>query len=568
MEDLHEYIITLHKLEDSDEFYHNLETLGGTITIPEREVVVHRRRPISRNTHYMLTHEEAKLINTDPRVAGVTLAALILNSITPNWTTSTEIYDKTQQNIGTHYNWGIKRCTNGVQLTSWGTDNVVAITGTSSHSLSGKNVDVIVVDGHVNPAHPTFSINANGTGSSRVNQFNWYTLNSVAASLDDDAATVLSGNYTYTPYSTGSGSDAASDNNHGCHVAGVVAGNENGWARDATIYNISPYSTNPNSLNSLIMWDYIRAFHASKPVNAATGIKNPTICNCSYGSSITFPNTSGYTSGSITYTNYRGVAQGNYSTPLTSNQLTAAGIYNTTVSNVVTATVPYFNVASEADIQQAIDDGIIIVAAAGNSSFFMDTKTGLDYNNTFAATWSGVNDSWNQHMGTAPACASTVIAVGAIGELSIEKKAVYSNTGPRVSIFAPGSNIMSSFNNTDSWGSAADQRNGSYVNGKISGTSMACPQVCGVLACALEMYPTMTQSAALKYIQHHAKLTQLTDTDGGTLDRYSLQGASNLYLYAYPERPLLNVAYPKVNFKIRPTSGYVFPRAKIRVYKT
>lgn len=567
MEDLHEYIITLHKLEDSDDFYHDIETPGGTVDIPEREVPVYRRRPISRNTHYMLTHEEAKLINNDPRVAGVTLAEMLLNSIKPNWTTPSEIYDKSSTNNGTHRNWGIKRCTYGTQLSPWGNPGTPSITSTSSYSLSGKNVDVIIVDGHINPAHPAFSVNANGTGGSRVNQFNWYTLNSLVTAIDDDHRAVLFGTYTYTPYSTGFGSDAAADNNHGCHVAGVVAGNEDGWARDANIYNISPYSTNPNSLDSLVMWDYIRAFHYTKTVNPATGVKNPTICNCSYGSSITFPNTSGYTTGPITYASYRNTDIGDGSVALTAAELNAAGIYNTTIGGVVTATVPYYSVAVAADIQQAISDGIKIVSSAGNDSFFMDTVDGPDYDNTFDAEYGGTNYFWYQHRGQTPTCVSNVIAVGAVGINSIEEKASYSNTGPRVNVFAPGTNIMSSFNDNNYFNTVTNPRDSSYRNGKISGTSMASPQVCGVLACVLEAYPNMTQLDALKYIQTYSKSNQLTSSSGGTSDTLDLQGAPNLYLYAYPERPLENSVYPKRNFKLRPESGYVFPRAKIRVYK-
>jgi hypothetical protein len=34
-------------------------------------------------------------------------------------------------------------------------------------------------------------------------------------------------------------------------------------------------------------------------------------------------------------------------------------------------------------------------------------------------------------------------------------------------------------------------------------------------------------------------------------------------LYAYPERPKNGVAFPKVNYKLRPDSGVVYPRRRI-----
>jgi hypothetical protein len=39
-----------------------METPGGALFIPDRAVPVFDRRPVSRNTHYRLTDEEAELI--------------------------------------------------------------------------------------------------------------------------------------------------------------------------------------------------------------------------------------------------------------------------------------------------------------------------------------------------------------------------------------------------------------------------------------------------------------------------------------------------------------------------
>ena len=55
------------------------------------------------------------------------------------------------------------------------------------------------------------------------------------------------------------------DTNHGVHVAGTVAGNTLGWAREANIYNIEFYYdgavnqvVNNSPLTSSTLWDYIR----------------------------------------------------------------------------------------------------------------------------------------------------------------------------------------------------------------------------------------------------------------------------------------------------------------------
>ena len=58
---MQEYIVTLHKYEDLDNFYEDMETPGGTLTIPGRKVDCMFRRDISRNTHYLLDELEAEL---------------------------------------------------------------------------------------------------------------------------------------------------------------------------------------------------------------------------------------------------------------------------------------------------------------------------------------------------------------------------------------------------------------------------------------------------------------------------------------------------------------------------
>jgi len=561
MEDLYEYVISLNKTEDLNAFYNDLETPGGDINIPDRGVPVHRRRPISRNTHYMLTHAEAEMIRNDPRVICVTLVELIVSSIHPVWTSDSKHFDKSTNLSPFPTNWGLKRCIDGEQTANWGADggktpdNVDSV----SFNLSGKNVDVIIIDGHIDPNHPEFSVHPDGTGGSRVNQFDWFTLNSIVTSISDGLGQPLASTYTYPPY-VGS-TELSDNNNHGCHVAGTVAGNTHGWARDANIYNICPYSTYPPGFGfSVVMWDYIRAFHRTKPINPETGRKNPTICNCSYGSSIIYPST-GF--GSITLASHRGTIIGDGTSPLTSAELTAAGIKNTSG----TANIPYYEQTVETDIIDAMSEGIIVVAAAGNESALIDIPTGLDWYNYFHATYYGTNYKWYQHRGNTPHNVPYVIAVGATSANANESKASFSNTGPRISIFAPGTNIMSSFNAQVSWPAVLDPRSSTYVSGKISGTSMASPQVCGVLACILQQYPNMYQIDALEYIQHYATVDQIPSSHGGTADLTDMQSAPNLHLRAVSDRYTINSVYPKVNFKIRPTTGQLYPRGKLSSYK-
>ena len=65
---MREYIVTCKSHEDLDNLYDDMETSGGNLYIPDREVELVNRRPISRNTHYKLTAEEAEQVANDPRV--------------------------------------------------------------------------------------------------------------------------------------------------------------------------------------------------------------------------------------------------------------------------------------------------------------------------------------------------------------------------------------------------------------------------------------------------------------------------------------------------------------------
>ena len=556
---LEEYVITLKNRNDLEEFYKDMETLRATAynCMPERAVPCERRRPISRNTHYLLTSEEAEILRNDPRIEAVMPVKVELAAIKPLYT-QTGNFDKSATDRATDVNWGLLRCIEGAQRTNWGSNGTANQNALIQFNASGKHVDVVIIDGHIDPGNPEFAINADGTGGTRIIQLNWFNLNNSADLLDNDNAALLDSNYVYTPYI---GSAALTvDNNHGAHIAGTVAGNTQGWTRSANIYNISPYPSNPNSLAQLIMWDYIRAFHLNKTINPETGRKNPTICNGSYGTGFIHPFDYGsFTTGAITRVTYRAVTVGDGVTALTNQQLLDNGIY--AVGGV--AEIPFYSASVAADIEDAIADGIIVVAAAGNESQKIDIPGGIDYNNTYRATIDGSNFELLYHRGTTPGAVPGVVCVGAVGSTLNETKAVFSNCGPRIDVYAPGQNI----NSTQHTGGVNDPRNSNYKLVKSSGTSVSGPQVCGILACALEIYPNMSPAQAMQYIKTYGKTGQMTDTGGTANDTTSLQGSDNRYLFAKKERPDSGKSVPNHNYFIRPSSGAVYPRTRIKRYR-
>ena len=116
------------------------------------------------------------------------------------------------------------------------------------------------------------------------------------------------------------------------------------------------------------------------------------------------------------------------------------------------------NTALDTAVQNVINDGVVMAVAAGNSST------------------NACNSS--------PSRAPNAITVGATGAFNFgettDSRSGYSNFGTCLDIFAPGTDIVSS------WMGSTTATN------TISGTSMATPHVAGVAAVLFGRYPTST----------------------------------------------------------------------------
>jgi serine protease AprX len=149
-----------------------------------------------------------------------------------------------------------------------------------------------------------------------------------------------------------------------------------------------------------------------------------------------------------------------------------------------------------------IDAGIIVCIAAGNYGFKIDTASGPDYDN-LVVTSGGNGGTFYYHRGSSP-LDDEAIKVGNIDstvfDASTDQKATSSETGPGVDIYAPGTNIMGACSTTNAFADEQYWANGAYRQMNISGTSMASPQVAGVIALLLQINPKATPAIVKQYL--------------------------------------------------------------------
>jgi hypothetical protein len=555
-EELKEYVVTLHRRENLEEFYEDMETPGGSLYIPNRKVDCANRREISRNTHYYLTQEEALQLMNDPRVRGVDPLDMLIP--TPLWNQYNENFSKIPYQ-SQHINWALLRCIEGNHRTGWDSD--VDVDGEELEEgyvfayREGENVDVVVFDGIIDPAHPEFAVNSNGTGGSRVIREDWWQY--------------IPSKTTSYPYTDIFNAATISDSEHGQHVAGTVAGNRQGWARKTNIYNIDVYNSSLGQFN-IYGWDAVRAWHAAKPINPATGRKNPTVTNHSYGFQLNSK------IDQISRILYRGIV---YFNPIKSPGLVGRPDHvevnfqdwtnaeweekgfrevNLNFADPGQRTlfgIGFPSVAWSTDQEDALDEGIFIIAAGGNGKNILALPGDPDYDNSITtdAYFGGILPvSYCRGMGHS----YDSILVGNIGtargsDSTKEPLAETSAKGRGITVFAPGTNIFSA----GYTGNIQDPRNSAYRLVKKTGTSMASPQVAGIVACTMEKHYTATPVQMKQYIIDNAKTGQISenDVDGRGKALFTLTGTPDRYLF-YPSD--LNEDAP-VSYTITPSSSSV-----------
>jgi hypothetical protein len=544
-----EYVVTLHRKEDLEQFYNEMQLTNFPLVM---------KRPLSRNTHYMMTEEQAEQLRQDPRVWGVEA----VDSFHVKRQVNNEPYTVSgtfwkDAPVGSSINpglfqWGHLHCAGDQtqrRKNSWGDPTGTEfVNDTVEVFNSGRHVDVVIVDDPVSydsgewesPSQP---------GVSRFVQYQWFNeLNSAVSSIDDDGQALPTGTITY-------GTNAASASYHGIHVTGTACGQHYGWAREANIYNLAVTSSWPSgqSVGGLLIFDYLRAFHLNKPINSTTGKRNPTITNHSYGGIYFMPNNN-LQFGDVTQVVWQGETY-NAGNPGPSGW-TQAGVEQDFGLRFGVDTYPSWSSSIAADVQDAIEDGVVIIGAAGNDNMLMAEVGDANWNNLVSI--NGVGTIYLNRGAWPNSPDSGAINVGALSDHSQFRRSTYTQFGPAVDVFAPGDAILSSFGNTG----IAD---GKYSIGyyyPIQGTSMASPQVCGVIACLATDKDRFTQADARGYLNRYSVYGDMTfDVAGGALnDNSCRQGSPNKYLHIENPRPIVGFIQEQRGER---TSGMTFPRTKL-----
>lgn len=492
MEPEREYVVSLHEGVNYDQFWLEMETTyPSPDTIPNRAVDIVNERPGSlRSCHYALSDSEAALLRQDARVKCVEIPPDQRSDIqirprlvqTGNW-------DKTTQSTGTHLNYGLIRCNNLVN--PYGVLNTTD--SNYDYNLDGTGVDVVIQDSGVEPNHPEFW---DASETSRLQQINWYTESG------------LPGTQSVNFYRDYDG--------HGTHVAGIATGRTYGWAKNARIYSmkVRGLEGSGDSNTGIVVtdcMDVIKMWHLNKPITQ-TGYRRPTVVNMSWGYSASFTN--------ITGGNYRG-------TPWSGvTRRTDYGMIGSLFNGTY-----YFDVRTgsvDTDVEELIQAGVIVVIAAGNSYQKVDVSGGLDYNNVFTSSLFG---NIEYHQGGSPFHADA-IKVGSLDSVVFdeltEQKSTFSNAGPGVDVWAPGSNIRSACSTINSFGASNYYLNSEFKQVNLSGTSMAAPQITGLLALMLQANPHATPSQVNTWIANNSQdQVYTTNLDNDYTNSRSKLGASS-----------------------------------------
>lgn len=448
-----EYLVMVKDKNDWEEVHNYIINENEIDNIPNRKIECANLKEFSsKSSVYLMSFEESEILKKHPKVEGVLLnpdkfpqpqslmdlryrkkvaygkpkVPANLDSVTPSYT----------NNVRSNWTHLFLNEPTSYPFSGVGINTTTKIDSDINYSLTGKNVDAVIIDSGVTPLHPEF---LNPDGSSRVKDVildgpykvdpdffdsrnltytkvvdgvnlgvgiattaahNWwiYPINRSEKFVNIGNVDFIPSTYTLNHVST----KTVNDNNnqlidgHGTACASQIGGKSFGLAFKANIWGIRISLSGVGGLiaaNTAL--DVCTIWHNAKKISQNQD-PDPTIINNSYGLTAYTGNTL-----NTTYTYfYRGsetsyIGDGtNYGVPSNSNfcrvkssftnkfasdsftyQYSSAGGYNPSYS---ISSISTSNVAED-----AINAGCIIVSAAGNNNQKLSDYTDIDYNNAY-----------------------------------------------------------------------------------------------------------------------------------------------------------------------------------------
>ena len=561
---------------------------------------------------YMLTEEEADEIAKHPNIKWIELSPSDYPNSYPTPEPDTKRFRKDvkiYRNLSTsafsisatsaeenRTNWATKRVGVTTNGRSWPnvTGNAAVITDDLSYSLTGKNVDLIIQDSGILQYHPEF---LDDDGKSRVRDIildgpyyidpNYFITNNLtytkadgrvgiqtsyahawwedaserSGSFSSVATVTIPNNYTVANSLGIGGTSHTMTSSHGTGCAGLSAGKNFGLAFESNIWNMSVVSS-PTSMGVEASYDCMKIFHQNKPINTATGRKNPTVVNGSWGY---FAGFNSGTTVSYSFDGSTGTFTG-YASNSTGVQALAYGLNGGTSYDRQFATSSRSNSVETAG-DEMVNAGVIYVTSAGNSNQRLglgqndphlndylttlngaDTRAGIPGSGVSGTVPSGhrnwihpANIGYNSTIDYHPA-----ICVGAMDDFIEsnykERKASYSNNGPGVDVWAPADETLSAgmrASDGDQLGTEINfsRYNSDFVDRYFNGTSAASPVVAGLVALFLESKPNATSVEVKDYIKSQAsKVLPTTEW----LDPYPSSSDAEYWRESYNNRGAAN----------------------------
>ena len=448
-----------------------------------------------------------------------------------------------------------------------------------NYTVTGNNVDAVIIDSGVSVLHPEFiasdgsyrvfdvildgpykadpaafsgytttvtidGVNI-GTRAQEARARQWWSDTTIRSSAFQSLGTLtIPSTYTRIQAHSKNGTNNILDS-HGTSCAAQIGGKNFGLAFECNLWNIRiALGGDGGLISASVALNACTIFHNAK--KAASSDPDPTLINNSYSNTFS----TGNDNGSTYYVTYRGSNttytgnDDNENPPsgsgpfrihkyLTAN--TGSGSNEHSFSGTGQYNGGYSSISSAAE--NAIAAGCIVVASAGNTNQKLSDKTDTDFNNKYYGTDSTYTfgNFINRAAGVQQGFSGDhdvgkgTIRVGAL-DCAVEpadekqgvtkykiRKVAYSANGPMVDIFAPADrSLAAGYANNETY---QRQDNSSFYDRYFSGTSSASPNVCSVIALYLQSNRGSNQSAVRTWLTGTAcKNNLMSDPYSGVND--------------------------------------------------